>query len=136
MITKLDSPRAGDNLLKTLTAHFFAERDRLIERANNLKVDPSSGLELQDLPAGPLLRIGRRFVEVSPARAPAGGIPARVGSTPGSAVCTLYTWDGTAFALGTQADTIRNHYTAAVGANKDITVYRWAGALWVLTEQC
>lgn len=78
------------------------------------------------------------------AKSPAGGIPAKAGSTPGTATCELYQIDagGTYTQLvvnGTVATAaIANNDTSAVGANKDIQAARepGTGRLVVDWEKC
>jgi hypothetical protein len=73
---------------------------------------------------------------VYPVQAPAGGIAARTGTTPGSATCTMYTWNGTAFQATGSTLTVRNPYPSAVGASKMLWVVDWSGATWVVSESC
>lgn len=79
---------------------------------------------------------------IQKAKAPTGGIAAKSGSTPGSATCTLYKWDGTSETLDTATVTVKNSYSSAVGANKDIWIVsrpRSTGSTsdwFVLTEAC
>lgn len=80
--------------------------------------------------------------QITKAKAPSGGVAAKSGNTPGSATCTLYTWDGTSEVLGTNTVTVKNSYATAVGANKDIWIVartRNGGSStdwFVLTEAC
>jgi hypothetical protein len=71
-----------------------------------------------------------------PVKSPSGGIPAMSGSTPGSATCTLYTYDGTDFTLGTETITVKNVYSSSTAGNNLTWVAWWSGAWFVITEGC
>jgi hypothetical protein len=58
------------------------------------------------------------------------------GTSPGSAVCTIEKWDGTARTSGTETVTVKNDHGVAVGSNKLVTAFWWQGDYWVLTEAC
>lgn len=70
------------------------------------------------------------------AKAPAGGILGKSGTTPDSKFCLLYEWNGTALDTGSEQIEVFNSYSSAVGVSKDLWIVRWAGAWWVLTEAC
>jgi hypothetical protein len=74
--------------------------------------------------------------QVYPVKAPSGGIAALSGTTPGSATCTMYTWNGTAFQATGSTLTVRNPYSSAVAASKLLWVADWQGATWVVSEAC
>jgi hypothetical protein len=67
---------------------------------------------------------------------PVGGIPARSGGTPGSAVCTTCTWNGTTWAGGGPNLTVKNDYPTAVAGSKLLWVVSWGNEYFVMTEQC
>jgi hypothetical protein len=73
---------------------------------------------------------------VYPVKAPAGGIAAMSGSTPGSATCTKYVWSGGSLTATGTTLTVKNPYTTAVGANKFAWAVDWEGATWIATEAC
>lgn len=81
-----------------------------------------------------LLSRQRRWIRT--VQSPAAGIPGMVGSTPGQAVCTLRTWDGTSRTPGTETILVLNDYPGAVGANKVCKVHWEDGAWWDATESC
>jgi hypothetical protein len=130
-VIRLRRVRADDPVLHT-------EWNKLCDAVERLQVqvDGSSGLEVADTPGGQVLRFAGKGTALRPAKAPAGGIPALSGATPGSATVTFYTWDGTSFSLGSETATAKNVYGSAVGANKLVWVTRWRGTWFVLTEAC
>jgi hypothetical protein len=67
---------------------------------------------------------------------PAGGIAARSGGTPGSASCTLCTWNGTTWTSTGGSLTVKNDYPTAVGGSKLLWVTPWGGDYFTVTEQC
>lgn len=76
---------------------------------------------------------------VAIAKAPSGGIPARSGTTPGSATCTF--WEigtGPTLAATSVSETVYNISGTAVAANALITVNReYISGLWiVIMESC
>lgn len=76
---------------------------------------------------------------VAIAKAPSGGIPARSGTTPGSASCTF--WEigtGPTLAATSVSETVYNISGTAVAANALITVNReYLSGLWiVIMESC
>jgi len=68
--------------------------------------------------------------------APVGGIPARSGSTLGSATCTLLTIAGGTRAGTSTSHTVYNNFTSAVGASADIVAARINGIWSVIAEDC
>lgn len=123
--------REGDPVL-------YTEWNLMVAAMRQLRLLDSTdgGIVLDRTHDGTTPRIGAPFTEVRPAQAPAGGVPAKVGNTPGSAVCTLFTWDGASHAIGVGTLTVLNDYPGAVAANKLIKIYRWRGAWWVGMESC
>lgn len=84
-------------------------------------------------PSVPFQPAGRIF------KTRAGGIPALSGSTPGSAVCDLYFFDGSSLSAATGSyvsETIYNMSSAAVGATKFIQVKYIDGFWFVDVESC
>ncbi len=71
-------------------------------------------------------------------KTPIGGVPALSGTTPGSADCTLMSWDGTTFQLTSPAVIlpVRNPWSFAAGGNKVAVIFRWAATYWLLTWSC
>ena len=68
---------------------------------------------------------------------PGGGIPARVGTTLGSAVCTLYSRVGTALTATSNTLTIYNVSSSAVGGGKyGVAVADDANGYVVVVESC
>jgi hypothetical protein len=80
--------------------------------------------------------VGVAGLTVRAARSPSGGIPAMTGTTPGSATCTFYTFDGTSQTLGSETATVRNDLPAAVDGNRKIKVYWDQGSWWFLVQSC
>ena len=111
--------------------------NRLCDAVDRCRIldNAGGGLDIRRGPEGTTLTVAGEESPV-PAQAPSGGVPAKVSGTPGSAVCTLFTWDGTSHVLGSDTATVLNDHPAAVGANKLIKIYRWSGAWWILTEAC
>lgn len=70
------------------------------------------------------------------ALSPSGGIAARSGGTPGSATCTLCTWNGTTWTSTGGSQVVKNDYTTAVGASKLIWAVSWGGDYFVMVEAC
>lgn len=68
--------------------------------------------------------------------APVGGIPARSGSTLGSATCTLLTIAGGTRATTSATYTVYNNFTTAVGASHDIAAAKINGIWSVIAEDC
>lgn len=85
-----------------------------------------------DRGGGPRLWGGRIRTVLSPSA----GIPGMVGTTPGQAICTARTWNGTARTLGTETLLVRNDYPGAVGGNKVCKIHWEDGAWWDATESC
>lgn len=82
-------------------------------------------------------RLENRRVAI--AKAPVGGIPARSGTTPGSATCTF--WEigsGPTLAATSVSETVYNISGTAVAANAFITVNReYVSGTWiVIMESC
>jgi hypothetical protein len=91
--------------------------------------EPSGELIFDAIPGG----AGNTVLRV---KAHSAGIAARSGATPGSAVCTLCTWNGTTWTSTGASITVKNDYSTAVGASKLIWVVDWAGDYFVMTEEC
>jgi hypothetical protein len=87
------------------------------------------------------LEVGRRKYGPSShpgglvAKSPGGGIGAMSGTTPGSATCTLYNFDGTSLTAG-DTDTVFNMASTAVAANKFLQVKSIQGHWFVDVEDC
>jgi hypothetical protein len=67
---------------------------------------------------------------------PSGGIAARSGGTPGSATCTLCTWNGTTWTSTGGSLTVKSDYPTAVAGSKLLWVTPWGSDYFVVTEQC
>lgn len=107
----------------------------LVEAVDSLRRAGSAG-GLSRGTYGGVVYVGAPAGELRRVRAPVGGIPARSGATPGSATCTLCTYDGTTWAVGTETLLVKNDYATAVEALKLLWVTFWSGAWWVVTESC
>jgi hypothetical protein len=111
------------------------------ERNGNTAVPAGTIVEMEWDPTTALARFfytspATATTQVYPVKAPAGGIAALSGTTPGSGSCTLYVWSGGSFAATGGTVTVRNPYSSAVGANKLLWVADWSGATWVVSESC
>jgi hypothetical protein len=67
---------------------------------------------------------------------PSGGIAARSGGTPGSATCTLCTWNGTTWTSTGGSQVVKNDYPTAVAGTKLLWAVNWGSEYFVMTEQC
>jgi hypothetical protein len=103
-----------------------------LERWNRLDV---AGGSFTNGPT-PFITVGTGSDGVQLCRSPGGGIDAISGTTPGSADCTLYTWDGSSFAIGSETITVKNRWTTAVGATKRVTAVWWRGDWWAENWEC
>jgi methenyltetrahydromethanopterin cyclohydrolase len=121
--------RSGDRLTPRLLNLIFRE----LERWNRLKVANGSITQGES----PVITCGVGGAGGGVwCRSPGGGIAAISGTTPGSATCTLYTWDGTSFSLGSDEITVKNPYAAAVGASKKVWAVKWQGDYWAANWEC
>jgi hypothetical protein len=107
------------------------------ERNGNTAVPTGTIVEMEWDPTTALAR----FFYTSPSGlirvlSPAGGIAARSSGTPGSATCTLCTWNGTTWTSTGGSLTVKNDYTTAVGASKLLWVTLWGSDYFVVTEAC
>lgn len=110
---------------------------RAVEGLVRLRVGP--GLELTWVGDVPCLRLAAPAAPtatIQVAQAPAGGIAARSGSTPGSATVTLENLSGGSYSSGSTV-TCYNWTNTAVGANHWIAMGQDASGNWTfLSEDC
>lgn len=122
----IPEPKRGDSI-KDWAIQVTREVARF---AKLLVADGSSGLEV----VGGTLRVRSAARATTSVLTPSGGIPAQSGTTPGSAVCTFYEWDGTNETLGTRTETVRNRMSTAVSGNSKTQVYWERGSWWATVQ--
>lgn len=126
----IKEPKKGESILEWArrAARELTRLGRLLE------VGGSGGLEV----IGGTLRATRADPGLILVRVGTGGIPAKVGTVPGSSPALVfpYVWDGTNLTVGTVGETARNFTTAAFDANRDVWCTRRWGILWAVVQAC
>lgn len=78
----------------------------------------------------------RRIIPLKLATSPSGGIPAKSGSTPGSATCTMLQYNGSTVSSGASI-AVKNYGTSIVGAGTKTIVIAWIDGAWfAVNEYC
>jgi hypothetical protein len=133
--TKLPQPQVGE----------FPPQDRAdwhqrlhddMQAALNIQADAGSGIVVYETATGVLLMLDQTALRLSSQfETPVGGIAARSGTTPGSALCTMKMFNGTVFVDG-PIQRVYNWTTATIAASTWIQANKQYGYWFIGAENC
>lgn len=139
--TDNDHPGQGNIMIRVMTGDYILRDSQILVPC--LNTSSTAFAQGQQVPTIPLMnKAGFRIVLVGTASvfrrvlSPSGGIPAASGTTPGSAICTFYTWNGTSNTLGTETARVYNDNPAAFDGNRKVKVGLDQGVWWAIVESC
>lgn len=128
-------PRPRQEPGKPVSAAVINQGVDAAETLDNLGA--SAGLGMVKTVRGRLLRLAVQALHIEIAQAPAGGVPARSGATPGSSTVTVQSFNGTSLSATPMTVTAYNvSATAAIGASKYLGIIKLRGYWWIFMAEC